>query len=618
MATTLSQSRGLNPWFIRLPILLITGTILLLMALMLLVIAFHVNYADRITPGVTVFGMDLGGMTSTEAVVALSERFTYDETTVFTFRDGDRAWQMTAAELGLSFDVEATVNEAVRLSSDDNAISGLMSQAQAWFDGKAIAPIIHYDQSMAVAQINAIAAEINQSTQEAQLTMTDGGLNSVQGQAGRTLDIDATLAQLDAQILSLSGGAEIPLVVQETQPRMWNAQEAVNALDAALSAPLQLTATGTNGEMLGPWTINTEQIAALITLEMVENPDGSRTYQPSIDMSGFATTLEQLAPGLRTLPEDGRFNFDETTRQLVVMVPSVPGRELNIEATLQRMEEAVFRYDMRTVPMAFELTLPQYHDGVTAAELGITELVAESTSYYTGSDANRRHNIAEGASRFDGFIVPPDGEFSFNQVLGDISLESGFLEGKVIVGGATVNGIGGGICQVSTTVFRAALNGGYWISERNTHAYRVAYYELNGAPPGLDAAIWSPERDFKFINDTPHHLLIETSIIPAQNALQFRFYSTDIGRIVEIQAPQITNEVPAPPNRFVINRDLQPGEIRQIDYQADGMDVTIVRLVTEPNGETRTDRVFTHYLPWQAVYEVAPGDSRLNNNSGSG
>ena len=617
MTTTLPQQRSLNPWLIRLPILLITGTILLLMALLMVVVAFRVSYAERITPGVTVFGVDLGGLTADEAMATLNERFTYDETTVFTFRDGDRSWQLTAAELGLSFDVEATVNEAMRLSSGDNPISGLMGQAQAWFSGEAVAPIIHYDQSMAVAHLTAIAAEINQSTQEAQLTVSDDGLGSVQGRSGRTLDIPATLAQLDAQMLSLTGGGEISLIVQETLPRNSNVQDAISALDAALSGPIQLTATSPDGQPLGPWTISTEQIAALVTLERVEAPDGTITYTPSVDMSGFAATLEQLAPGLRTLPEDGRFNFDETTRQLVVTVPSVPGRELDIDATLRRLEDAVFRTDMRTVPMAFELTLPQYHDGVTAAELGITQLVSESTTHYTGSDANRRHNIAEGASRYDGIIIPPDGEFSFNDFLGDVSLEAGFLEGKVIVGGSTVNGVGGGICQVSTTAFRAALNGGYWISERNTHAYRVGYYELNGAPPGLDAAIWSPERDFKFINDTPHHLLIETTVLPAQDALQFRFYSTDIGRVVEIQAPQIRDEVQAPPVRYVINRDLQPGEIRQIDYAADGMDVTVVRLVTEPNGETRTDRVFTHYLPWQAVYEVAPGDSRANT-SGSG
>lgn len=601
---------------IRLPILFITGAVLLLMLLVILVAAFRLSTTDTITPGVSVFGVDLGGLSRDEATNTLSNRFTYDTATVFTFRDGDRTWQLSAGDLGLRFDIDATVDEAIAVSGDD-VLGGLMDQADAWFNGKAIAPIIRYDQSAAVAQLAAIAAEIDRPARDAGFDFDGASVTTTPGQTGRTLNIAATLAQLDPHMMALEGGSEIPLVVDETLPQVWNVDEAAGMVQAALSAPLTLTTFDANGNPLGPWTINVDQIAPLLRFDTVSNADGTLRYQPSIDMSGFAATLETLAPGLVTLPEDGRFNFDDATGQLVVTRPSVPGRELNIPATLARLEEAVFRYDSRVVPMVFDTTLARYHDGITAAELGITGLMSEATTYFTGSDGNRRHNIAEGASRYDGIIIGPGEEFSFNQFLGDVSLEAGFVEGKVIVGGSTVNGVGGGICQVSTTAFRAALNGGYWITERNTHAYRVGYYELANQPPGLDAAIWSPERDLKFLNDSPYHLLIEVSVIPAQDALQFRYYSTSDGRIVEFSEPEIRDMVPAPPNRFIANSDLQPGQIFQVDYAADGMDVTIVRRVTDADGNTRTDRVFTHYLPWQAVYEVAPGDPRLAQNTSS-
>ena len=603
-------------WLLRLPVLMILGTIFLLVLLALLVGAFRANYADTISPGVTVFGVDLGGLSYDQAIATLDDRFTYDDSTVITFRDGDDAWQFTAAELGLSFDVNATVDAAFAVGRAGNLTGDLLDQASAWFNGQAVAPIIHYDQNMAVARLTALAQEINRPPQNATATRTAEGIVTTPAQAGRTLDVSTTLTQLDNIMLTLAGGGEVPLIINQIPAATLDVTDAADRMQVALSGPLQLVAPGPNGEVIGPWTISTEQIAALLDVREEQNPDGTVQYITQIDMSGFRQALEDLAPGLRTLPQEGRFNFEEATGRLIATRPPVPGRQLDIDTTLRLLEQAVFQPDNRTIRMAFTLTQPRYPEGVSGEALGITELVGEATTYFTGSEANRRHNIAEGASRFDGIIIAPEEEFSFNQHLGDISYESGFRDGKVIVGGSTVNGIGGGICQGSTTAFRAALFGGYWISERNTHAYRVGYYELGGAPPGLDAAIWSPERDFKFINDTPHHVLIEVSVYPAQDALQFRLYSTDFGRQVEIQEPVVRNEIAAPPPRFITNQDLQPGQSIQVDYSADGMDVTIVRLVTDPDGDTRTDRVFTHYLPWEAVYEVAPGDPRLTQSGG--
>jgi vancomycin resistance protein YoaR len=332
-------------------------------------------------------------------------------------------------------------------------------------------------------------------------------------------------------------------------------------------------------------------------------------------MSAFESYLYQLAPGLIQPARDGRFDFDPNTQQLAVIQPAQSGRELNVLETLARLEEGVFT-DTRLVPMAFDYTLPRYHNQVSAAELGITELVSESTSYYTGSSENRRTNIAVGVSRMNGIIVGPGEEFSFNYYTGDISYENGFVDGLVIFGGRTVTGIGGGICQVSTTLFRTVFSGGLAVTERNSHGYRVGYYELNGQQPGLDAAIWQPQRDFKFQNNTPYHILIEASVYPGDNAMQIRFYSTKFFQ-VEIEEPIIRNLVPAPETRFISNPDFQLGNILQIDYAAEGAEVTVFRNIFDTGGNLQfKDYAFTYYVPWQAIYEVAPGDNRLRNQGG--
>jgi vancomycin resistance protein YoaR len=611
------EPRGPSPWLIRLPVLVISGGILLAVTLVILLGVFRLAFLERITPGVAAYGVSLSGMTPEQAAAALTERFTYDRSTVFTFVDGERVWQFTAGELGVSFDVDATVAEAMAVGHDTSLPGSLLDQALAWFNGHSVAPIVHYDQSATVAHLVAIAEEINRDPQDATLRVEGTTISTTPAEVGRRLDVSATLSRLEDQILSLGAGGEIPLVIAETPPLIWNADDAAEQIRAAFSGPLELVADGPDGERLGPWTASVDQIAALLTVTVVDNPDGSRSYQTGIDMSAFESYLHELAPGLLVPPRDARFQFNVNSRELEVIQPSVSGRELNVPETLSRLEQAIFRHEGRSVPMAFHYTEPRYHDRVTAAELGITELVSEATTYYTGSTANRRHNIAEGASRYHGIIIGPGEEFSFNYWLGPVSAEAGFLESSLIVGERTVDGIGGGLCQVSTTVFRAAFYGGFTIIERNSHAYRVGFYELAGQPTGLDAAIWTPDRDFRFQNDTPHHLLISTAVYPSNNALQFRFYSTNPGRVVEVQQPVVRNVVDPLPARFEANPDIPPGQSRQVDWAASGADVNVTRIIRDLQGnEIKRDNIFTHYLPWGAIFQVNPGDSRVQQGGG--
>lgn len=606
-----SHSLGVLVWLIRIPILLFTGLLLSGLTLLAAVIALQMHYEDRIYPGVYAASIDLSGLSIADAQARLAEQFTYANRAVFTFRDGANFWQMSAAELGVTLDAEATAWQAYEIGHNNDPFRRVTGQASAWFEGRSVAPIVRYDQAAALARLQAIAAEIDQPPINASLMLNGTQVISTPGQMGRVLDIPTTLQRLDEQIMRLQPGAEIPLAIREAQPALWNADATAARIELALSDPVHLVASAPDGTQLGPWTANVEQIAALLRVTLEPQADGSARYEVDIDMTAFASALDALAPGMIVSPEDGRFNFDPLTRQLEVVQPSVSGRELDVDATLQRLRDAIFTADNRIVPVAYRYTLPRYHNQITAAELGIQEMVAEATTFFSGSVPNRRHNIAVGAAKLDGIIIAPGQEFSFNYYLGEIDESTGFVEGQVIFGGRTVTGIGGGICQVSTTVFRAAFNGGFAITERNSHGYRVGYYEQQGFPPGLDAAIWQPERDFRFQNNTPHHLLIETAYLPNQDALQFRFYSTRHFR-TEIADAIIRDLVPAPPPKYEANRDLSGNQIVQVDYAAEGADVTVYRDVYDMQGNlVSEDYIYTHYLPWQAIYQVPVGDPRI-------
>lgn len=606
-----SRQFSINPWILRLPILVFSGAILTVVVLALFLFAFQMRFSERIFPGVYALGTDLSGMTLEEASTALANQFAYGDEAVFTFRDGDRFWQMTATDLGVQFDASATASTAFDIGNSGNLVLDLYNQSNAWFTGDVIAPVITYDQNVAMNELSAIAEEINRDAINSALAIDGTTVQVTEGQIGRQLDVQATLDRLSESILRMDTGAEIPLVINESPALVSSVAAVANQIETALSGSVTLTATDEFGNQLGPWVVTTEQIASLLTVSLTNNGDGTQSYDVDIDMGAFENYLQTLAPGLITPALDGRFDFVPETGQLQVLEPAQSGRVLNVANTLARLEEGVFAAENRVVPMAFDYTLPSYHNQITASELGITELVAEATTYYNGSSQNRRTNIAVGVSRMNGIIVGPGEEFSFNYQLGDISYENGFVDGLVIFGGRTVNGIGGGICQVSTTLFRTVFNGGFAITERNSHGYRVGYYELSGQAPGMDAAIWQPERDFRFQNNSPYHILIEANVYPGDNALQFRFYSTQHWQ-VEVEEPIIRDVEPAPEALFISNSDLNLGEISQVDFAADGADVTVYRNIYDMDGNlVFEDYAYTHYVPWQAIYEVAPGDSRL-------
>ncbi|MGQ9907980.1 MAG: VanW family protein [Candidatus Flexifilum sp.] len=601
-------------WVFRLLLLGVMGAMLLAIILLGAVVVYQQTFRAGIFPGVRALGVDLAGMTPQAAAAALDAAFTYDDTAVFTLylAGEDRRWQIPVRDLGLRFDAQATAAAAYAQGREGSA-PDLIQQALIWLNGRGIAPIIHYDRAAALERLRAIAAEIDRPPAQGALRIEGTTVIESPPVPGRALDTETTLANLEAALLTLSPGGEIPLVVRETGVTTVGVSAAAARARAALSGPLYLVTTAADGSTL-TWTIPPEQIAGLLEVVTTPAADGVTHYDVRADISPYRAELERLAPGLIIPERDGRFRFDPASGQLIPLEPAVHGRRLDIEATLAALQAAVFAEgDARRVPLAYVEALPTYHNGITAAELGIRELVAEGVSSYAGSSQARITNIQVAVNRFNGVIVPPGALFSFNETLGPITPEAGFVQSGVIFGGRTILGDGGGVCQVSTTLFRAVFFGGYPIAERWAHGYRVGYYENNDPlGVGMDAAIYVGELDFKFINDTPYHILIDAAVLPETATVRFRLYSTSVGRIVERQGPMLRDRVEPLPARYEVNPDLRPGEIRQVDVAAQGAYVEVTRIIRDAATGAEIDReiIASQYQPWGAIYQVAPGDPR--------
>ncbi len=566
--------------------------------------AVEVFYANVIYPGVTVHGIDLSGLSRTQATDKLTREFTYPQTPSFTFRYKDRAWTATPAQLGVTFDVEATADRAYAYGRSGQLWPDLEDQFWAWYEGTDIAPRVVYEPARAAAYLSSIAAEIDAPPVEASLTVNGTRVIVSPGQYGYTVNIDQTLALIFNPVRSL-GSADTPLTIDEYKPGVLDASAQAAIAQQLLSEPLTLTLDSPRPGDPGPWTFTPDELAAMLVIQRVEDANGAR-YEVALNAAQLQTFLETLAPQLEVAPRNARFIFNDETRELEAIPgkEAVEGRALDVAATIQNINAQVVG-GAHTVPLVFNTLKPQINNDTKAADLGITGLVSDQVTYFTGSGAERINNIRVGAAQFHGILIPPGGAFSFNEWLGDISLDTGFSEALIIYAGRTIKGVGGGICQVSTTAFRAAFFGGYPIVERHSHAYRVGYYE-RGYGPGLDATVFSPVVDFKFTNDRNAWLLIETYVYNNQT-LQYKFYSADDGRKVTVSKPEIKNIVPAPNDKYEENPDLPTDEIKQIDYKADGADTTVWRTV-ERDGQTLWEDVIkTRYLPWQAVYQYGPG-----------
>ncbi|MCL4360294.1 VanW family protein [Patescibacteria group bacterium] len=286
--------------------------------------------------------------------------------------------------------------------------------------------------------------------------------------------------------------------------------------------------------------------------------------------------------------------------------PSRNGRRVNIAEAKKRFT-AILASVPHTNTHTFTIPLPVdvIHPAVTtdgANTFGIREKIGEGYSEFAGSAEERIHNIVLAATKINGILVRPGDTFSLDDALGDISAATGFQPAYIIQNGRTILGDGGGVCQVSTTLFRAALNAGLPIVERHAHAYRVHYYEEGGYKPGIDATVFAPSVDFKFKNDTPGYILIQTVLDLRKPSLTFNLYGTGDGRQAEILDQRLWAETPPPPDLFQDDPTIPAGIVKQVDFAAWGAKASFRYRVTR-NGQTIEDETFnSNYQPWQAVY----------------
>jgi vancomycin resistance protein YoaR len=524
--------------------------------------------------------------------------------------DSEQTWLFKPADLGLFLDTEMTAKAAYQIGRTIWPWKFWNDIILIWRNGKNISPLMIFDERIAQIKLNEIAAQINQPPHEASLSIQGLEVKAIPGQVGRMIDMETALKDLRELLYSQQDG-NLTLPMKQYAPIIIDVSEQAALAQRILDQPLTLTIPGGDETDPGPWVFDREALASMLIISL-ENIDGVDQYQVGLDANKLYNMLYPLSPSLAKKPVNARFIFNDETRQLELEKKAVIGRDLMIEESIEFINQEILK-GLHEINLIFDFKNPLITDDTTAEELGITEMVSEQSTYFYGSSEGRIQNIRTASAQFHGLLIAPGETFSMVENIGEIALDSGYAEALIIYGDRTIQGVGGGVCQVSTTLFRTVFFGGFPVVERYPHAYRVTYYEktrantVNEQLAGLDATVYAPLIDFKFKNDTPYWLLMETYVDVPSRVLTWKFYSTSDGRTVEWSTTGLKNIVKPELPIFEESDELKKGEIEKVDWAVDGADVTVYRTVWRDGQIIYDDEFKTEYEPWRTVCQYGPG-----------
>jgi vancomycin resistance protein YoaR len=596
--------------------LLITATIITLLPMLLIIsILAMLMLSQRIYPGISISGVDVSLLTRDQAFQKVSKIVSERGSSTLTF-------ELNNASLS------AKQNFSINLSKQETASAINKAVGDAFTYGRSkpyFAPVTIFalfEPSLPIKkQVENIAISVNQPAIDSNLKILEGEITVTPSQNGTILDEYNMYSILNDYLNGKSlSNMNVPLKTQEPELTFAEATSIKKRLDQIKDSPLKLSFE------YQIYTLDLNTVLSLIDLENSRDSlallssegksynigsvsiDGQEISESKLTLSRekLLSYLKNIALEIDRPAQEPLFSVDPSSSpdkpKITEFRPPVEGRQLKIDKAADLITSALITENKSNLELPVEIIEPK---NKLTNELGIKELVGSGTSSFAGSIENRRYNIGLAASKINGVLIPPGEEFSFVNTVGDISAATGFKQAYVIKSGRTVLDDGGGVCQVSTTIFRAALNTGLPITARTAHAYRVGYYE-QGFPPGLDATIFHPSVDFKFKNDTDKHILIQAYV--SGNSLTVDLYGTSDGRTVAMTKPIVTGVTPAPPEIRQDDPTLPRGTVKQVDWAANGANVSFSRTVTK-GGITYINEVFrSNYRPWQAVFLVGTKD----------
>jgi vancomycin resistance protein YoaR len=557
------------------------------------------DYTGHIYPNISVRGLDLSNYSAAAARTLLEQQHADFLANPVELVYGEQRWRPSAAQVGIELDFDKALNTALTAGRTGTRAENVKTVAAIWEQGMEVPLHVRIDQAAMQRYLLMVAREIETAPRNADIHLQGPEVVLTPEEMGTQLLVDETLHEITAAMQALEP-QPIALRTRTLTPVVRNSDIAPVAADLEhlLDGPLMLTGTAGECAHTCTWTWTPEQIAGWIRLERTIDADGRPVVTPVLEQEKMHAALEPLT---EVLGEDGtlpRLNWNNGN--LAIAQPGIPGLGLNVALAVEQMQTALVE-GPRTLDLPLMGIQPPVNE-TNLHTLGITSLVGSGTSSFRASAGYRITNIRAGSSHMHGLLIPPGAVFSFNNSLGPVTGSRGFVPGLAIVNDRTQKEWGGGLCQVSTTMYRAAFWAGLPIVERHEHSFRIPWYEELGEPPGLDASIYTGALDMRFLNDTGGWLLIQAWVDVNRQRLSFALYGPPTNRTVTM-GHKIISRTPRPTNAVYVNDSTLPrGYFRQTDYAQGGMTIETYRVVRQGEQVLWQDTFTTKFKPWPNIY----------------
>lgn len=512
----------------------------IILAILLVVVSITVGgvayaYRDSVYPKVSVQGLDIGSKTLKEAFSILDEKNKNLSTKNIILTYEEQEYNTTLEELGIKLNTDETLIQAYRIKRKNNILSSLPQIFQTtdtnWI----------YTSDNEVLE-SVLGAKINPALKtmaDAKLDYKDGQIIIIPEQDGESLDVSKIASSIMPIITKEEVKLETPLI--KASPSISTSSWETQKSDLeSLIREHNIFFNDTNIK------ITPEEIVTWITIDQT-------TKKIDISQDTIKEYLESVQKTLTSQPVNAKLRFNPETQQIEILEPGKEGTKLMMEESSKRIRTDILAGVTKT-ELFVAVTSPLIDESQFDA-LGVRTLLGKGESNFRGSSRSRVKNINVAANKISSTLLKPGEEFSFVNTLGKVDARNGYLPELVIKGNKTIPEYGGGICQVSTTLFRAALNAGLPITERRAHSYVVNYY----GKPGLDATIYLPKPDFRFQNDTNHHILIQHYIVGT--VLYYEIYGTSTGKTAKTIEPVILESSPDGSMKTVAYREIYEGDV---------------------------------------------------------
>lgn len=553
--------------------------------------AMPARYSGQIYPGAAVDGVVLNGLTWDEARNKLEHHFLGFEQRAATLTFEDNLWSATLQEIGGGIDYDATLEAAMdhgRESVGDRYITFFAADASA-----PIEPVISFNENVALQYIESLAPAIDIDARNARMYRDGSEIQTIESVEGRALDRDTALTAVRDVVESGEfGSIELSTVVVAPEVT-------TEALEKYRGQALRLIGESIvlkHGDLNYP--IYAEQLAQALII--------NKQNKPQIDPARLSERIDAIAADMYVPPTNVKLGWDSG---LYVVEDDVEGLEMDREATEQLVLDLASSEE-RTGTLPTRVAKAGANKD-NYKELGLETHLAVGSSSFAGSSWERAANVTTAANNCSFKLVAPGEVFAFNQLLGPITHEMGYVDGTIISGDWTASDIGGGVCQVSTTVFRAAAKAGFLFTEWHPHTWRLAFYEMDGSPPGFDAAIYQPNGpgqmtlDLSFVNVLDSWLLL--MMVIDGSTVHAHLYGKDPGWTVTFGDVWVSD--PIQPGKPVerVNANLARGERKWVSNSAPGYQVVLPRKVVAADGTVISDNSFvSDYAAQPETWEVGP------------